>query len=767
MSNRLKPWLVCGLCFIAASLTFAAPEPKSIHWYETGPFQHADGSGPYRKSQELLRHLRNLKRIAAAGPTATAPSSQSADIGDVAVIVDNGRILIPPRPANPFDLPLPSGLRFDPGSTANSSTASATATKSAKKAGGDPAPTSTNSFTVSATATPLDPSFGADLNLGDDDAKPAQAADDRTFNGGTGFSFLGNSYTTDRIFVGSDGHITFGAPDAASTTRDAARHIGGPPRVSPFFNDLDPSVSGSVHVDVRADRIVVTWNALPEFGTTNSNTLQAVLWASGVIDFVYSDLDAQFAVVGVAEGNDEGPINEIDLSSALPVTLEAGAIFEEFTPAIIIQQMDVVELAQEFYKTHLDQYDYLVMFTDDVVDIGFGAFAFNLTVHSDTEGLGFYSTGDVTTRFDRCDAVGLPSGCELESVLNMNRIGLYWPDEAKLVDPPIKKFRFFCLNQAGQIVPCGATLDGPPGSDQISRRARWAGTLNGDFGSFGSYTLGLNSAMSIMGQEAGHRWLAFPAINHPVTGIGPDNADLLGRSLAHWSWFFNVRVPNAQFGGDPRASSAEGNAIQDLGPSSLCIHPGERLFLTERNELIDGFTTLDQYFMGVRLPGDVGPFWYIDRPTRAGTGVPFPAAQAGASAQDDRLICGQRVDLTLNNITDVGDVLLPFLDSNGTRDPLIGDEQDAGPGITGADDAACTKTRRCVDVKTMAFILLVSDGPPDAEKHAGAIQQVDNFRRVWEEYGNGPAVGGRGARGVVGAGNYIKKFDTSLNPAIR
>lgn len=740
--SRAILWILCGLCSISTAL--AASEPKSIHWYKTGPFQHVDGSGRYRQSQEMLRHLRNQKRLAAAGLTATAPSSQSADIGDVAVIVDNGRILIPPRPAKPFDLSVPSGLRFDPGA-------------------------SVNSFTVSATATPLDPTFGPDIGLGDDDAKPVQAADDGTFNAGGGFPFLGNSYTTNQIFVGSDGHITFGAPDASSSARDAARHIGGPPRISPFFNDLDPSGPGAVHVDVRGDRIVITWNAVPEFGTdpaTNSNTFQAVLWASGLIDVAYADIDAQFAVVGVAEGNDEGPINEIDLSDDLPATLEAGAIFEEFAPAIVVQQMDVVELALEFYRTHPDQYDYLVMFTEDVVDIGGGAFAFHFGLHSDTEGLGFYRTRTTTTRFDNCGVVDLAAGCEMESLLNMNRIGLYWPDERKLVDPPIRKFRFFCINEGGQIVPCAARLDGPPGASQISRRARWAGTLNGDFGSFGSYTLGLNSAMSIMGQEAGHRWLAFPAINHPVTGIGADNADLLGRSLAHWSWFFNVRVPDSQFGGDPRASSAEGNVIEDLGPSGLCVNPSERLFLTARDELIDGFTELDQYFMGLRLPSEVSSFWYIDRPTRPGTGVPFPAAQASASAQDDRLICGQRVDLTLNNITDVGEVVLPFLDSNGTRDPLIGDEQDAGPGISPADDSECAVNRRCVDVKTMAFILLVKDGPPDAAHNAAAIQQVDNFRRVWGEYGNGPAVGGRGARGMLGDANYIKKFDTSLNPTI-
>ena len=94
----------------------------------------------------------------------------------------------------------------------------------------------------------------------------------------------------------------------------------------------------------------------------------------------------------------------------------------------------------------------------------------------------------------------------------------------------------------------------------------------------------------------------------------------------------------------------------------------------------------------------------------------------------------------------------------------IGDEEDAGPGIGPADDAKCASQRECVDVKTMAFILLVKGGDPSS--HAASVSQVDNFRRAWESYSNNAAVGGRGARGTVGDPNYIKKFDTSLAPLI-
>jgi len=693
------------------------------------PFDHADGSGPYRKSTELVRHAVNQKRLAAQGAATSAV--ESVDIGDVAVIVDNGSILIPAKPANPFDLSVPSGLNFAPG---------------------------VDDFTVSATATALDGTFGGNLGLGDDDATAVEGVDSGTFNGGAGFPFLGNSYTTDLIFVGSDGHITFGAPEASSSARNAGRHVGGPPRVSPLFVDLDPSATGAVLADVRADRIVITWDNVPQFGGSDSNTFQAVLFDDGTIDIVYSNVEATFSVVGVAEGDDEGPINAIDLSADLPGTFGAGAVFEEFSPAITTQQMDVIALAKEFYATHGDNYDFLVMFADEVVDIG-GGFAFHAGLHSDTEGLGFFRTNGASTIFDNCSTVGLPAGCELESLLNMNRIGLYWPDAKKMVNPPIRKFRFFCFNAGGQIVPCGATFGGGPGKDQISLRARWAGTLNGDFGSHGSYTLGLNSAMSIMGQEAGHRWLAFPAVVHP--GVGLTNV-LLGRANAHWSFFHDVTVPSEQFedlDGDPRASSAEGNAIRDLGPDPRCDGLGANLFQTQPDELVDGFSELDQYFIGARLPVEVSDFFFIDNPVVIAGGGPNPAS----SARDDVLICGDRVDRTLADITDIGDVILPFLPSNGTRDPLIGDEQDAGPGIGAADDTKCTDDRECVDVKTMAFILLVGDDPALRQS---TIKNVDTFRQTWEDYANGAALGGRGARGVPGDADYIPKFDTSLDPDI-
>jgi hypothetical protein len=333
----------------------------------------------------------------------------------------------------------------------------------------------------------------------------------------------------------------------------------------------------------------------------------------------------------------------------------------------------------------------------------------------------------------------------------MNRIGLYWPDAKELVNPPIKKFRFFCGNVGGQVVPCGATLDGPPGASQTSRRSRWFGTLQGDFGGArGSFTLGINSGMSLMAQEAGHRWLAFPAFCHP-TKCFDDASDLLGRQLAHWSFFLNASVPAEQFGGDPRASGVEGNAILDLGPDPFpgqlpvpCTGPGESTFLTEPDELTDGFTELDQYLMGVRLEEEVVTFWYVDEPRSAFSGASFDTGDprtglSAVSAQDDILFCGKRVDLTVQDIQNVG-IFIPPLATNGPRIPALGDEVDEDADGNPADD-----------VKTMAFILLFES---DSAIRKSTVRQVQTFLETWEDYANGPATGNRG------------HFDTSLDPDI-
>ncbi len=762
-----------------------------------GTRAHMNEPGPDEaRARAFLTHSRNERRLQSAG---ALDDAQSADVDvdgdgvpDIAVIVDNGKIILPAVPPNALDLA--AGMRIHY------------------------APVGADAFGVSlALGQGLDPTLGSDLDLGDDDFAQVSFA--------AGFPFLGQTYNA--IFIGSDGHVTFGAGDGSSNTRDAARHIGGPPRLSALLTDLDPTCGGgSVRADVRADRVVVTWKEVVHFERESAdgcsgvptNTMQAVLFSNGMIDFIFGELDTGLisqagsnreAVTGIAEGDSEGPLNEIDMTGDLPLQLQAGAIFEQFS-AGSPETFDSVQIAKEFFGidhgTHADKYDYLVVFTD--FEIFGGGTAFHLGVKNQTLGLG-------RALFDFSGIFG--SAGELESFVWMNNINLWVGNNAEdYTEPLVHNFRVTTTPRltaflGGNVTPTSAPYElvgmvditGRGLSNDYSHHGRPMTHENPNTearASRGALRYDLNSPISIMFQEADHRWSAFSAFVHPTKGIVvPDSFDLLGRDLAHWSTFFNTTVigsPFAQADGMPRFSGMEGNAILELeidadgnlvdknDPSiviadpdgklaaahAACATQGKGLFLTEPDELIDGGTELDQYLMGVRLADDVAPFWYVDDPSSAIDGEsldePFPADFIRGSTfnVDDIAFCGVRVDLTVENITSLGTILKN--PPRGPRVPAIGDENDVGP-VANCLAKNLGKGGPCIDVKTMAWILLVRSGPPPVS--GPAVERLNEFRQAWQAYADGPGLGGRNADGVVRAPTdpgFISKFDTSLEPTI-
>ena len=93
--------------------------------------------------------------------------------------------------------------------------------------------------------------------------------------------------------------------------------------------------------------------------------------------------------------------------------------------------------------------------------------------------------------------------------------------------------------------------------------------------------LGENNTVSVLGQEAGHRWLVFLEFRDRT---GQRSDALLGRDQAHWSFFF-----------DSDASVMEGNDIEDLGGGSF-----------RTVGAVQRYSLLDQYAMGLD-PGHRGP----------------------------------------------------------------------------------------------------------------------------------------------------------------
>src|SRR4029450_10643447 len=101
--------------------------------------------------------------------------------------------------------------------------------------------------------------------------------------------------------------------------------------------------------------------------------------------------------------------------------------------------------------------------------------------------------------------------------------------------------------------------------------------------------LGENNTLSVLGQEVGHRWLAYV---HFKDRTGTESNALLGRDDAHWSFFF-----------DSDASVMEGNDIEDLGGAQF-----------RTPDAVKRYSRLDQYIMGLIPPSSVPTFFYVESP---------------------------------------------------------------------------------------------------------------------------------------------------------
>lgn len=717
-------------------------------------------------AQDLHSH-KSVMPTAALG---SGPAAVSQDVGDIAVVVDNG-LMVTAR--NLFDL---TGVtvRF--------------------------APAGDHLFTVSSSPGTLDTDFGPELTFGYPGATLFPGDDDtQELAFPAGFPFFGTTYTS--VWVNTDGNITFGEPDFASSERDKVRHVLGPPRVSAFlhdwnaFNAFNPEGSGTIHAVVKTnpDRLVATWNGVADFEGGVSSTFQVTLYSSGAAEVTIANIDTPtiYGVVGIAEGTGSGLITNVDLSAlGSPQTLPAGAILEAFAALASASEQ---ETAREFYKTHADKFDYLVILTDFSTGQPFYDYR---PVSNHTHGIGTRinpSNGayQLDTVYDFTAEHG--SAGELEEIVFMNNIFAFWPEPDRIVNPPIEPYSSSSnVIMIPELFGLPVTLDG-----QVMSLNRLNGTLPPDDGELSQHYLRdgifgnwIMSLMGVMSQEVEHRYGANLRFVHPTKGTGFDSYDLLGRDTHHWSYFLNTAVPSSQFPDAPRASPMEGNNIVDLGtPASFNgtptnLAPGQRVFQTPATELLDGYSNLDQYLMGLRRADEVGPFFYVDEPESIYTGQsldPFNPSNVldtsvtmrGWQPQGGIVFKGKRVDLTVQNIKDFekirehgdnpqgrrfwgpkGNLTVHYSSSTGHVDPngdasvvLSVAERELGDEADMIDLSG-----KPVDVKTMAFILLVQSGPPHA--HPNAISGVDTFRQAWQAYGNGPATGGRG------------KFDTRLDPPI-
>ena len=546
-----------GLGIVAGALADSASAVSSP---EKGSGPALDRDPRYALFDALWAHEAGRSR--AAPPSFTAQGA-AEDIGEVAVVQDEGDIILP---ANRFDL-AGKGLTF--------------------------APNGAGGFDVRGGDAAFQRDLGTRLTLDDDDTSNVPAA----FN----VSFFGKTYVS--AFVNSDGNITFEEADIASTERDVSRFLAGAPRIAVAFADLDPSAGGAVFVNAKSDAFTVTWCNVPGFDDPLTLTAQAVIARDGSIEIkVAGTATRTDAIVGVSPGR-TNVFKPADLTASASSSIDggAGAVGERFSAG---DELDLVTLARKFYQTHSDHYDQLMIWSDRrlITD----AFAYEMTIANEIRGIG-------TDIYDSSRTFG--SAGRLRSIVMMDSVTKY-----------------------------------PANPQDVFH--------------------GENTTLSLIGQEAGHRWLAFLTIRG--ANGAPSNV-LLGRDDAHWSFFT-----------DSDASVMEGNDIEDLGGGKF-----------KTVGAVNRFSALDQYAMGLRPDADVPSFFYVENPVNV-----QPSQQAGSAP---------RVGVTFSG-TRRGVLIQDIIAAMGPREP-----------------AAAASPR----VHVQAFIHLVSAG---RQTDAANVSKIDRFRSEWETF---------------------------------
>ncbi|MCK4660369.1 MAG: S8 family serine peptidase [Phycisphaerae bacterium] len=150
---------------------------------------------------------------------------------------------------------------------------------------------------VEIAALPTDPSGGTAIPLSDDDYQYVNLNSDETV--------LLYGISSNGFYVGANGYVTFTAGDTDNTS-SFENHFNMP-RISGLFHNLDPSAGGSVSWKQLPDRAVVTYQDVPEHGSTEPNTFQIEMFFDETITISCLGISTDFGLVGLSEGNGYNP----------------------------------------------------------------------------------------------------------------------------------------------------------------------------------------------------------------------------------------------------------------------------------------------------------------------------------------------------------------------------------------------------------------------------------------------------------------------------
>jgi hypothetical protein len=152
-------------------------------------------------------------------------------------------------------------------------------------------------------ALPTDPTGGTNVSLSDDG--------NSSFTPTQPVVLYGTAHST--VYINANGNLTFDASDS-DYTETFAEHFGEP-RIAAVWDDINPTIGGTISYKSLADRAVVTYDDVSEISTSNSNTFQIEMFYDGRITISYLQVDISDAIAGLSGGTGLDPdFLETDLS---------------------------------------------------------------------------------------------------------------------------------------------------------------------------------------------------------------------------------------------------------------------------------------------------------------------------------------------------------------------------------------------------------------------------------------------------------------------
>lgn len=455
-----------------------------------------------------------------------------------------------------------------------------------------------------------------------------------------GFTFPFFGQVYSSVFVNSDGNLTFGSSDTTSDDRDVDRFLSRQPRIGPFFSDLDPSCSGTVSTEQRSDRIIVLWSGVTKFVNTCSSRDSNTF---EVILFLNGTIE--FSYNGI-QTQDSGVGVAPGNNQGTPPAVVDYTTLSSPTPEVGAV-IEFFSLTARF-SNHAVAKKFYQTHGDDYdfitvfTNFSFpmgGAFAFEVPVSNDATGIGL-------PRFN--DFLAWGSRGRLQSFLNMGPLNQYPSDPQQIF-------------------------------------------------------LGTNSTVEVMGQEFGHRWMAFVDIPGGTCKVPTFSNTILGRDCAHWNFFFNST-----------GSVMEGNDILDGGVTA------SPRFMTTANAT-SHYSELDQYLMGFRAASEVQPMFVVFNPT--GT-----SRRPSSSPAANITFNGMRNDFTIQDI----------INHNSLRTPMPDTSQ---------------------KLFRQAWIFLVARNTTPT---AAELAKIESFRQAWQSFFSAATNGGGSVDTILVSSNFNAQLPASL-----